>query len=159
MSQGDDMEAINVYIANGKPKTKDAAEVRDDWIRWYADLSWWEKAADGPTYDKARNFRTEYNRANAVTKEEKKHVETVIKTGITTEELQGEAKRQLESGEYDVPLLSTKQTAILGTTLGLIIAAGAAVGLGVLFVKSQPALRALTDATGTLKNLSKTIRS
>ena len=153
MSQADDMDAINVYMGNQKPQTKKAAEVRDEWIRWWEDLSWMEKALDGPTYDKARNLRTEYNRANAVTPKEKASVEKTVKTGLTTEVLEGGTSRQLESGEYDVPLLSTKQQAYLGTALGVVVAGAAAVGAGILFVKSQPALKALAGSLDAFKGI------
>ncbi len=130
MSQSEDLEAVDRYIAGGaQPKTPAAAKVRDKWISWYNALSWWEKSMDGATWDKARNLRTEYNRVNATTPAEKEAVEKTVMTGVTTENIQGGTSKVQSSGYIEEPLISTKtKLAMLGTlgTVALVVGGGAA---------------------------------
>lgn len=121
MSQSEDMDAINRMMAGAPLRTKAAAAVHDEWIKWWDGLSWWEKALDGETYDRARNLRNQFNRANAVTASDRAAVERMQTTGLTNEEIAGGTRRTLSTGDYDVPLLSTSSRLALG---GLALLAG-----------------------------------
>lgn len=129
MSQSEDMEAVNRYIASAPLKTKEAGRVHDEWRRWYDGLSWLEKSWDSETWDRARNLRNQFNRANAVTAVEKERAENQIRTGLTTEEIAGGVRRTLSTGDYDVPLLSSSTRLALGGALAL-------AGIGLIAVKA-----------------------
>ena len=102
MSQAEDIEAINKHIGDAPIKTPGGARLRDAWIVWHENLSWYDKHADSAVYDEARNRRNEFWKANAATPEEKRSAESHIKGGRSTEETQGEADRRLSSGQYHV---------------------------------------------------------
>lgn len=124
MSQSEDMEAIHRYIVNSPLNTKQAERLHDDWLGWYEGLTWWEKSMDTDTYDKARNRRNEFNRANAVTVAAKQAADEVKTRGLTTEELAGGYDRRLASGEYAENFVSSKVKVAVAATLG---------GVGVLW--------------------------
>lgn len=128
MSQSEDMDAINRYMRSQPLKTDEAAEIHDDWIVWFDNLSWWSRTMDGESYDQARNRRNAFNRANAVTKADKAITERVITEGVTTEELAGDADRRLSTGEYHEPLVGQS------TKMGL-VAIGAGLGIAWLAKK------------------------
>jgi hypothetical protein len=118
--QGEDMEAINRYIMTAPLRTSAATRLRDDWLRWYDQLSWYEREYEQATYDEARNRRNAFNLANATTTREKEAVEQVMKTGLTTEEMEGGTRRTTTEGKYitpDEPMVSTKTKIIWGAVL------------------------------------------
>lgn len=124
MSQAEDLEAINRTISNAKLVTKEGAKMHDEWRRWYDSLGWFDKNLSSAVYDKGRNLRNEFFRANAVSSDAKEAAERSILDGVTTEELAGGVRRTLSTGQYaDGPLI-TNETVILG--LGLAILGGMA---------------------------------
>lgn len=101
MSASEDIEAINEFFhrAGNEPKTPAARAVFNEFVKWYEDtkpgpLGWW---SDGDK-DHASNLRNAYNRANAVTAQEKATAERVIKTGMSTEQMMGETDRRDADG-------------------------------------------------------------
>lgn len=108
MSQVDeDLRAINDFFhrpANA-PKTAAAKAVFNEWIAWWEDNgdNWFNGTAE---LDHARNLRNDYNRANAVTAEAKAQVESVIRTGMTSEQAAGETDRRNAEGGFTEPPLS-----------------------------------------------------
>lgn len=106
MSQAEDIEAINKYITSAKLKTKAATDLHDAWIRWHDGLSWYERTFDGSIFDEARNRRYRFNLANATTKKQVEQVKQQQKTGLTAEEVKGEARRMTSEGTYETPLVS-----------------------------------------------------
>lgn len=114
--QADDIDAINKYIVYATVKTKDAAKIKDEWIRWHDGLGWWSKNMDSAVYDEARNKRNRFNLANAVTKAEKEDVKNVQQTGLSTEEMQGGTRRVLSSGTYEA---SDEDDSIIPTSFKL----------------------------------------
>lgn len=101
----DDLEAINRYMTSTPIKTSDAAELHDDWIKWWDTLSWTDKHFED-TYDEARNRRNAFNMANAVTPRARSAAEDTIKNGLSTEELAGGTDRRLSTGEYSEDFVS-----------------------------------------------------
>jgi hypothetical protein len=106
MSAGKDIEAINEFFhrAGNEPKTPAARAVFNEWVRWYeatkpGAFGWWSDEDK----DKASNQRNAYNRANAVTAKEKELTERVIKSGMSTEQMQGEPDRRNADGNYEIP--------------------------------------------------------
>jgi len=93
------LDAINRYIMTTHLQTPKAAKVHDEWVRWFDDLSWLQKTSQG-TLDEARNRRTEFNLANALTAEAKKNVLEVAKTGATSEQMLGDSDRRLSTGLF-----------------------------------------------------------
>lgn len=101
MSQSEDMDAINAYIApRGKAQTSEAMKLRDAWIVWHDNLGWWERGQDEDIYDQARNRRNEYDLANAKTQQRKDEIKVHQQSGKSTEEMQDEPDRRLASGKY-----------------------------------------------------------
>jgi hypothetical protein len=121
-SQGDNIEAIERYIGETEPpRTAAARAVRDQFLRFASGLGDYEKNFEQQAYDRARNYRLEYNRANAVTPEEKAAVEEQALRGLSTEQLEGDADRRTTDGSYIPPPSGSTELARI-----------AAVGLGVI---------------------------
>jgi hypothetical protein len=102
MSSAEDIDAINDFMHRAEPRTAEARAAFNDWVRWYEDtkpgpLGWWSDADK----DHASNLRNAYNRANAVTTQQKAATERVIKTGMSTEQMMGETDRRNADGNYD----------------------------------------------------------
>ncbi len=93
-----DTEAINKYIVETPTKTEQARALRDEWIVWYDDLSFWEKNLDDDILDEARNRRNDFNEANATTFAEHAQVRDVIEHGMSTEQMRGDTDRRLSDG-------------------------------------------------------------
>lgn len=127
------IDAINRYIAGAKPKTMAGAKARDAWIKWHDSLGWYDKSFPSlEVYDRARNLKNEFEIANAETKEEVKATKEKQQTGLTSEEMRGEASRRLSSGDYleedpdereeGEPWLPTKTKVVLGVAAAAFIA-------------------------------------
>lgn len=126
-AQSDDLDAINAFFMSSDAVTPQAVTIKDEWVTWFNQLSWWDKTFDGNTYDMARNRRNQYNLANAVSAAEKAQVKNVMKTGLSSEQMQGAADRRLSSGmmpEY-VQLLSTPAKIIIGAVAAVAVVAAA----------------------------------
>lgn len=95
-----DMQAINQFIADTEPVTAKARELKSDWINWWDGLSWYDKNASTSTYDKARNKRNDFIRANAVTSAEKAAAKQVREKGGTTEEVEAGPNKPGEAGQF-----------------------------------------------------------
>lgn len=108
--QADDIDAINVYIMQTQAVTPEATKLKDSWIKWFNDLSWYSKDLSLDTYDEARNRRNAFNIANAPTAVAKAQVKAVVKGGLTSEESAGRASRLNSEGKFpeeDKPLIPT----------------------------------------------------
>jgi hypothetical protein len=127
----DNMEAIAQYMGAEKPQTAEATKIRDDFVKWYDGLWWYEKTEQS-NYDLARNLRNRYNIANALTAADKAQVENVIKTGLTTEDFMNEPDRRDSKGMLPgptevpkTPLIPTPWLIGLGVVAGLTIVVAA----------------------------------
>jgi len=99
--QAANIEAIERYIGGQVPvKTADAARVRDDFLRYMAGVGTFAREFDSSVYDRVRNFKLAFNRANATTAEEKAAVEEQALHGLSSEELRGEGDRRQTDGSY-----------------------------------------------------------
>ena len=102
--QSANIDAIERYIGEQEPpRTAAAVQVRDRFLRWLAGVSAWARAFDQGTYDVARNYRLEYNRANATTPAERAAVEEQALHGISTEQIDGSPDRRTSDGSYIPP--------------------------------------------------------
>ncbi len=146
----EDMEAINTYIMGSKVNTKAADAVKNKWIVWWEEnkRSGWDWYSQ-EEFDLARNFRNQFNLANAKSSTEKDAVKNQASSGVTSEEARGETKRSTSEGYYIVP----EPPLISNTTKIGIIAAIAAVALGwvakVAYI--DPILTPVTMALGKAK--------
>lgn len=126
------MRSINRYMmGTGYPKGtagnlsrnamnyEEAAKIKDDWVRWYGDIGWWEFRFDDAIYDEARNRLQAFDRASAKSKKELESVVNRQLTGMTSEEMEGKPRRNLSDGSYYVPWVSS-YTKTKWTTLGLL---------------------------------------
>lgn len=92
----EDMDAINAYMNNTKAVTKDALAIKNDWFKWWDNLSWFDKQAGG-AYDDARAKRDAFNLANVTSNQERLNVERVQTTGLRTEDVSASTKQLLGS--------------------------------------------------------------
>lgn len=123
-SQSEDLDAINMFFSTSVAVTPEAIKIKDSFIKWFSQLSFWERNLDGNTYDIARNRRNEFNLANAKTPEEKAQAQNIIKQGMSSEQQQGEADRRLSSG-----MLPEQPESLISTPTKLVIAAVAAIAV------------------------------
>lgn len=127
-TQADDLDAINRYMGEEKPLTKEATRLRDDWVKWYNGLSWYEINFDQNTFDLARNRRNAYNIANTKSQDERKQVIQQIQDGLSHEQQVGEPDRRLSTGmlpTVKLPVVSTTTKIVIGVIGGIaVIAAG-----------------------------------
>lgn len=127
--QAENIEAIERYIGEQvPPRTPEAVKVRDEFLRYMAGVSTWERNAEQATYDRVRNFKLRYNQANAVTAAEKQAVMDQALRGLSTEQLQGQPDRRTATGEYIPPPTTAERfgsitggplLALLGVGFGL----------------------------------------
>jgi hypothetical protein len=126
--QARNIEAIGRYISEQEPaRTAAAVAVRDEWQRFASALGDWEANYEQQAYDRARNIRLKFNRANAVTPAERAAVEQQAIGGVSTEEVEGDPDRRTSSGAYIPP---PSPSAELARTLAIV---GAGVGLLLLW--------------------------
>ncbi len=97
------IDAIRAYFDQTPVQTPQAQSIKDAFVIWYDGLTWFGKGLNS-NYDLARNQRNNFNLANAVTPAEKQVVQSVISTGMSTEQLQGQADRRDESGMLPGPV-------------------------------------------------------
>lgn len=102
MAQIDDMVAVNDYFNRTIAATPEAVKHKAAWYTWYNKLGAWEKRMDSKIWDQARARRNEFNLANTRTPAEKAHVEYVISTGITTEDLKGQSKDKVDAKRQEL---------------------------------------------------------
>ena len=135
----DDLEAIDRYMKETPLHTKEAARLRDEWIKWWDGLWWFEKQTDSNLFDIARNKKNAFNLANARDPIERADIKESLKTAVTSEELRGDPRRMLSDGSYDTekePFFPTR-VKVLGGAL-----AAAFVGLWALKkIYVEPVLR------------------
>lgn len=119
------LDAIKAYFEATEAKTQPARLVKDEFTRWYDQLGFLDRS-DSNTYDHARNLRNEFNEKNAVTSSEKAAVKQVESTGVTTEETEGQPRRETSEGRFpEKPPESnlSKNLKIAGVAAGLTIIA------------------------------------
>lgn len=93
MSQGEDLDAIQAFflLQKSKAKTPEAIAIANSFLIWYEGLSWYAKSLESDTIKEAEARRDQFNRANATTPVELAQVETVIATGLKTDQMSGKA--------------------------------------------------------------------
>jgi hypothetical protein len=120
--QARNIEAIALYIGEQEPaRTPEASAVRDEWQRFYSSLGEFERNYEQQAYDRARNLRLAFNRANATTPEEHAAVEEQALHGVTTEQLDGKADRRRADGSYVPPPSGSTQLQHVAIGLGLVL--------------------------------------
>jgi hypothetical protein len=102
------MAALVVYFNRTEPHTPAAAKVKNDFAGWNSNLGWWAMNMDSNvTWNQARNFKLQFDRANAITPAQQALVEQVAATGMTSEQMQGlPDQAKTSTGLYAAP--STK---------------------------------------------------
>jgi hypothetical protein len=106
MSQfDDDMASLVEYMNTTKAKTTDASKLKDAFSQWYNNLGWYAKNVDATTtWNQARNYKKQFERANSTSAEELQNVLRVQQTGMTSEQMQGVAAvAQTSGGLYAAP--------------------------------------------------------
>lgn len=92
-----------------------AFPIKDDFIRWWDNLSWWAINMDGASWDEARTRRNKFQLANVKNEEQRANVVRVITTGIESEEMEG-GKRPttLSTGEVGTQVKKPSTTLTAG---------------------------------------------
>ena len=103
----DNLNAVNVYFHTIPAKTREAAAQVTDWVRWWDSTGnpsvYWFSIPDA-VWDEARNRKHAFDLANATTPAEVAVVQEVAKTGLSTEQMQGQAdRRDPKTGNYIIP--------------------------------------------------------
>jgi hypothetical protein len=126
MSQIEDLDAINAYIAGKKPAdlTPAAIRLRDQWIAWFNDLGFWARNFDSNNYNIARNKKRAFDLANAKTAEERAVIKKVQAGGVTTEEMSGKPTILGSGGfvEEPKPLIPTQYKVAAAAAAGITLA-------------------------------------
>lgn len=77
--QAADIDAIHNFFVREEPVNFKAQGIKDDWMKWAASLSWYQKHVDETVGAEAFNRRNDYMRANTTTAEEKAAVDAFVK--------------------------------------------------------------------------------
>jgi hypothetical protein len=118
--QAENIVAIERYIGEQEPaRTIAARAVRDDFLRWASGLGAFERNFEQQAYDRARNFRLAFNRANATTPAETAAVEAQAIGGMSTEQAAGAADRRTSDGTYIPPPSGSSQIMTVATIAGV----------------------------------------
>lgn len=117
--QARNIEAIERYFGDAKPRTPEAVAVRDEFMVFSSSLGEYERNFEQQAYDRARNLRLSYNRANATTEAERLAAERQALGGLSTEQLGGDADRRTASGAYVPPPSGSSQLARVAAVVGV----------------------------------------
>lgn len=79
MSQAEDMSAIQRYMAAQTPKNEDSRALKAEFIKWFDNLSFWDRTLTSSTYVDAKKRRDAFMLANATTPAEIAAVRAVQK--------------------------------------------------------------------------------
>lgn len=124
--QAENIEAIERYIGEQEPpRTAAAVAIREQFLRFMAAMSDWDRNVEQAAYDRVRNFKLEYNRANATTPAQKAAVEEQALRGLSTEQLQGGADRRTADGTYVPPPTTAERLGAPALGVLLIVGVGA----------------------------------
>jgi hypothetical protein len=103
----DNLNTVNGYFHATPSKTPEAGRLATDWSHW------WDTTGNPTNYtleippavwDEARNRKLQFDLANAVTAHEQKQVIEIAKTGVSSEQAQGQQdRRDPTTGSYYVP--------------------------------------------------------
>ena len=110
----ENMLAVNDYFMRTDAATGEAERLKNDWVRWYDDLDYidyYVTCADPicEHWDIARVKKWNFDKANATSQEELDWVNEVHDTGMSSEEMMGQADRRRSDGGYgDTPLKAAK---------------------------------------------------
>lgn len=110
-TQIEDVDAIDAYMRTATAVTQEAHRLRDSYMSWFANASWWDKNMSQSFYDELRSRRNAFNLANTKTPEERASVQEILAYGVTAEEMQGKPRPSVDpktgavnSGAKPVPL-------------------------------------------------------
>lgn len=121
--QAANIEAINSFMLTTQPLTNKSQVIRDDWMRWYAPLTWYDKNFGSNTEAEAFNRRNAYMRANVATAEELAQVNAFIKKAPAFDPVTGKPNLITSSGDRVLnpePLVPTSYKVVgIVTVLGI----------------------------------------
>jgi hypothetical protein len=140
----EDLRAIREYFGRTAAITPEAVKIKTDFVKWYDDLGPLDVFSES-VYDLARNQRNTFNLANVRTPAERASVEDQMKTGMSTEQQQGEPDRRLPTGMLPGP---TKPPLKIPTYVWIIV--GVAAGVVVIFLVLKTTAKVARIATPML---------
>jgi len=85
----EDFEAVWAYLKRQDPKTSKGVEIKNDALRFFEDVGWWEKD-NKDTFNKARTWRNKYN-----LQEDPENTKRVLQ-GKSYEEIYGGARPEID---------------------------------------------------------------
>lgn len=133
--QAANIDAIEAYFGRTPAQTEEAAGIKDDFLRYAAGLTPWGREFDPGVYDTVRNYKLSFNRANAVTEDERAWVEEQALRGMSSEEMTGEADHRLSTGEYATRTWGADQF-FHQVKMGLLVAGGIWLAIQISSLKS-----------------------
>jgi hypothetical protein len=90
----EDMKAVVNYMSTTEAKTDAAKSIKTAFANWYVNLGWYDKnVGSDDVYNRARNFRNNFNTANATTAHEQAAVKEAITKGMTSEAMRGDQEQ------------------------------------------------------------------
>lgn len=118
-TQSENMEAVNRYMRTTPIINNAAFPIKDDYIRWWDNLSWWSINMDPAAWDEARTRRNKFNLTNVKSEQERAKVVRVITTGIESEEMEGKKRpTTLSTGEVGTQVKKPSRTLTAKTSPG-----------------------------------------
>jgi hypothetical protein len=125
-----DIDALNVYIQGTPAINDDSRKAKDEWIKFYNMIGWYDKTVKGQeTFDKARNLYRYFILANAKTPEIRKEYQQQLQTGVTAEEQEGGVRRADTSGFFP------EENSIMPFWLKVVIGIGIIGGTGLVIYR------------------------
>lgn len=79
IDQAADIDAIHEFFVNSEPRNAKAEKVKDEWMRWLASLTWYQKHIEDNVLPEAINQKNAFLRANAQSQEELDRITEVLK--------------------------------------------------------------------------------
>lgn len=102
-NQEKNLAAIHLYIMGNKPLNSTALKLQDDWVAWYAPLTWYQKNFDTAIGAEGINRRNAFMRANVQSAVEKQKVDEFLKKVPITDPVTGKPTMATSTGDRVVP--------------------------------------------------------
>ncbi len=123
--QAQNIDAIDVYITGAVPINSKATKLRDEWVQWVSNLTWYQKHMDETIAAQAFNKRNEFMRTN-VPADQVEKVNEFLKKTPTVDPVTGKVIHTTSTGDRAVP-----EEPLIPTTYKVVAVATAA-GVSVL---------------------------
>lgn len=121
--QAADIDAIHDFFVRTEPINFKAQGIKDDWMKWAAALSWYQRHVDETVGAEAFNRRNDFMRANVESAEEKAAVDAFVKKVPAFDPITGKPNFVNSAGDRvgpPKPLIPTSYKIAAGVGAGVI---------------------------------------